>query len=887
VTKQQASLHERGAHGCRSGERLHARARPMAPSVAPAALSMLAVQAEVTRLREANAEVVAQRDALALELGQASVRVADFRERLRGVVQRNEEHRAELARTIEERHAPLAGEETATGRAAPTREEEEEAAAVFPGEAQRLRDELAQERARADSARGRWEAAEVRADSLSAELALHMHRSRAAEIACEEAQRSAEGLVAVGSSVAQQRDATESRAPWAAQELLEQTGELLELRIHACEWPWRLEAQARGLEETTHEEGELRARLARLQAAAEMAASAAAEAVETAVSRARTSLRQEAEVAEAVVEEVAAAEEARRRLAQAQGGNFETAASAGAGAGVAGIIHACVAETRAEVAAETEELATVTTTGRSAKEAAPDEVGVAEHSLVELAELQGVGQNIIAVEQLRAFWQDLDVACRKTRPMPRVGTKSLGSSLAMSAQHNNARAVTVCSNSSPSSMGYADVEDSPLSTISDRLGSAARVPIAFGSSSPSTACSSPSSRWGSADGVVPASVTTGATAAASQPTPTAAAPHATAASVLPSWTHWPQYRSSTPCTTRDAWWEGPPPLSPQSRAHTERRRALLVGVNYHQTPAELHCAWNDVATVRDLLLRLGFSQQWILCLTDDNTDPVYRPSRGNLLAAMRWLTHNVVPGDGLFFHFSGHGARLPVSTGCDGIVEGICPEDFQKEGLVSEAELFELLVHGLPPDVRLTALLDCCHPGVAMGLPFLGCVPVEAPAVALEVTLQAAAAVGDVICFALCADEQELNSVMARALYSRTGGVLTTAFARTMGALAARQQGPVTYLELLVELQGQVRSDGVVPARRPQLSVSRAFDPSARAFRLSDAHPAAAAAEGGCGGGFFTALDAGTGVGAAATPMRRRWYGGPPLVSMLEACVFR
>jgi hypothetical protein len=39
--------------------------------------------------------------------------------------------------------------------------------------------------------------------------------------------------------------------------------------------------------------------------------------------------------------------------------------------------------------------------------------------------------------------------------------------------------------------------------------------------------------------------------------------------------------------------------------------------------------------------------------------------------------------------------------------------------MISDDELFELIVRPLPSGCRLTAIFDCCHSGSALDLPFM------------------------------------------------------------------------------------------------------------------------------------------------------------------------
>ena len=64
---------------------------------------------------------------------------------------------------------------------------------------------------------------------------------------------------------------------------------------------------------------------------------------------------------------------------------------------------------------------------------------------------------------------------------------------------------------------------------------------------------------------------------------------------------------------------------------------------------------------RFLIERFGFRDQpgLMVSLVDDHPDFNFQPTRQNILNAIRWLVGGARPGDSLFFHFSGHGGRVP------------------------------------------------------------------------------------------------------------------------------------------------------------------------------------------------------------------------------------
>ncbi|KAF7057383.1 hypothetical protein CFC21_064672 [Triticum aestivum] len=152
------------------------------------------------------------------------------------------------------------------------------------------------------------------------------------------------------------------------------------------------------------------------------------------------------------------------------------------------------------------------------------------------------------------------------------------------------------------------------------------------------------------------------------------------------------------------------------------KRALLVGINYTGTAAELPGPINDVKCMSFLLtLKYGFPGDCILVLTDEERDPYRRPTRANILVAMRWLVHGCSSGDSLVFHFSGHGDQEKDKDGDeqDGQDESICPLDWQLNGAILDDEINEAIVRPLVQGVRLHAIIDACRSGTVLDLPNL------------------------------------------------------------------------------------------------------------------------------------------------------------------------
>lgn len=88
-------------------------------------------------------------------------------------------------------------------------------------------------------------------------------------------------------------------------------------------------------------------------------------------------------------------------------------------------------------------------------------------------------------------------------------------------------------------------------------------------------------------------------------------------------------------------------------------------------------------------------------------------------AAIDWLVSE--PGTCNFLHYSGHGGQVrdPSGRNPTGVLDTICPVDFATRGQINSDILHTHLVSQLPPNSTLFVILDCCHSGSALELPFV------------------------------------------------------------------------------------------------------------------------------------------------------------------------
>ncbi|ORY40486.1 peptidase C14 [Rhizoclosmatium globosum] len=153
-----------------------------------------------------------------------------------------------------------------------------------------------------------------------------------------------------------------------------------------------------------------------------------------------------------------------------------------------------------------------------------------------------------------------------------------------------------------------------------------------------------------------------------------------------------------------------------------RKKALLIGINYTGTDCELGGCINDANNLKKLLLTKGYKDEphSMLLLTDDQEEDMYQPTTANILGAINWLLHGAQAGDTLWFSYSGHGGQIEDQDGDreNGLDDTICPVDGNESGQIDSDTLHRYLYTNLPPNVKLVVLMDCCHSGTLLELPY-------------------------------------------------------------------------------------------------------------------------------------------------------------------------
>jgi len=139
------------------------------------------------------------------------------------------------------------------------------------------------------------------------------------------------------------------------------------------------------------------------------------------------------------------------------------------------------------------------------------------------------------------------------------------------------------------------------------------------------------------------------------------------------------------------------------------RKALIVAINEYPTCPLHGCIHDGNQDAQEAEQNYGFDGTNVRLLFDE------RATTSAIIERLNWLCYGAMPGDLLFFAYSGHGARVPSrdSEGeTSGLLDCICPYDFdwQPYHMITD-KLFVQIFSKLPKGVKLFWISDSCHSG--------------------------------------------------------------------------------------------------------------------------------------------------------------------------------
>ncbi|KAL0387136.1 UNVERIFIED_CONTAM: Metacaspase-1 [Sesamum radiatum] len=236
------------------------------------------------------------------------------------------------------------------------------------------------------------------------------------------------------------------------------------------------------------------------------------------------------------------------------------------------------------------------------------------------------------------------------------------------------------------------------------------------------------------------------------------------------------------------------------------KRALLCCVQYKNQKFELKGTKHDLNNMRDLLVKqFRFPTASMLILAEK--EPYQAPTRKNIEDAFQWLMRDIQSGDSLVFYFSGHGLRQRSVYGdeIDGFDETICPVDFETNGMISDNYINKTIVNPLIQGVTLHAIIDSCHSGTVLDLPYVYNINTgkwddnRPPSGESKDTSG-----GKAICFSACEDYQLAADTSAFSMNNKMTGAMTSTFIRAVEQAAVNKE-KLTYQGILKHMHRSLK----------------------------------------------------------------------------------
>jgi len=214
---------------------------------------------------------------------------------------------------------------------------------------------------------------------------------------------------------------------------------------------------------------------------------------------------------------------------------------------------------------------------------------------------------------------------------------------------------------------------------------------------------------------------------------------------------------------------------------SNKKFAVLIGINYTGTSSQLNGCINDALNLKTLLIdKLGFLPENIIVMTDDSADPNLIPTNQNIKSIFNTMIQKSSEGyTELWLSYSGHGSYVFDDSGDedDYYDEVLCPIDYDTNGMIDDDYIYDNFICALPEGVRLFGLLDCCHSGTMFDLPYIYLTsltenkPVHAPNTSKKVCK------AKVVSISGCKDSQTSADAFINSKYA---GAMTWSFLKTV-----------------------------------------------------------------------------------------------------------
>ena len=149
------------------------------------------------------------------------------------------------------------------------------------------------------------------------------------------------------------------------------------------------------------------------------------------------------------------------------------------------------------------------------------------------------------------------------------------------------------------------------------------------------------------------------------------------------------------------------------------KKALLIGINYQNDDSsgnDLNGCVDDAERLKTYLTKTCYFNEediTMLCTHDSTT----KNSIQKQLRELVFFSYSN-PNSELWFSFSGHGSGFYSKEEHDDQSECICPSDYKQNGMIIDYWLKDHFIDRLHPSTKLFILMDCCHSGTNVNLPY-------------------------------------------------------------------------------------------------------------------------------------------------------------------------
>lgn len=153
---------------------------------------------------------------------------------------------------------------------------------------------------------------------------------------------------------------------------------------------------------------------------------------------------------------------------------------------------------------------------------------------------------------------------------------------------------------------------------------------------------------------------------------------------------------------------------------TKNNYALLIGINYVGTSAQLNGCQNDVIKMKEVMkTHYGYKEKNIITLMD--RQGFISPTATNIIQQLNSLYLKAKRGlvNEIYIHYSGHGTSIIDRNRdeTDGRDECIVPLDYAKSGVITDDLIYSFLSK-ISPVKKITWIFDSCNSASCSDLPY-------------------------------------------------------------------------------------------------------------------------------------------------------------------------